>query len=374
MRENQQNCVQVREHKKPDSSILLEIELNNPKKLNVLNLDIIYNLNKTIKAWQNRTDLSVVFIHSAGEKAFCAGGDVVEVYSKILEYRNKGLDPALAVKDFFQTEYETDYMLFNFQKPVILWGNGIVMGGGMGLFMASSYPILTETSRLAMPEISIGFFPDVGASYFLNQIPQEFGRYLALTGCHLNASEACFLNLTNWTFLQKDKPMLFDFLKKNSFKNKFEFHNKFNEFYKKPQFLIEQNCWIKTFKEEIVKALKFKSLEAFYDYFSQIQLENKKWEKNRQNFLKASPRSLALIFEQLKRSKNQKDLKVLFEMEMVIALHMARSSDLSEGVRALLIDKTDDPQWSPNRIEDLEQSEIDRYFQEEEGWNCSLQV
>lgn len=374
MPEEKQNLIQVKEHKKPDQSILLEIELNNPKKLNVLNREMIFGLNKILKKWQSREDLSALFIHSTGDRAFCAGGDVSEVYFKILESKKQGADPALAVQDFFQVEYETDYMLFNFPKPVILWGSALVIGGGLGLFMASSYPIVTETSLLAMPEISIGFFPDVGASYFLNQIPNNFGRYLALTACPLNARESCFLNLTKWAFLQKDKSLVFDFLQETSFKNKLEFHNKFNDFYKKPNFLLEQDCWIKDFQKEIEGALVFKNLKAFYDYLSQSNLEDKKWEKNRQNFLKASPTSLALIFEQLKRSKKEQELKDIFEMELIIAMRMAEADDFSEGVRALLIDKSKDPKWNPARIEDLDPAEINKYFEPKKHWNYSLRV
>ena len=358
-----QEFIQFREHKKPDGSILLEIELNHPKKLNILNLEMIVTLNKKIKEWQNKKELSAVFIHSSGDRAFCAGGDVTQVYWTILESKKRGEDPALAAKDFFQTEYETDYMLFQFPKPVVLWGNGIVMGGGMGLFMASSHPIVTETSLLSMPEISIGFFPDVGSSYFLNQIKNDLGRYLALTACHLNAREACFLNLTKWACFHKEKHNVFDFLLDSSFRDKEEFNNKFKEFYKKPKFLLDQNCWIRDFQKDIEKALEFKDLRSFYHYFSKAEIENKKWEQNRQNFLKASPTSLAIVFEQLKRAKNQQDLKSLFEMEALIAMHQVQNHDFPEGIRALLIDKTKDPRWKPSHIEDLKQSEIDKYFQ-----------
>ena len=369
-----QELINFREHKKSDNSVLLEIELNNPRKLNVLNMEMIFSLNRKIKEWKDKKELDAVFIHSSGDKAFCAGGDVAQVYSFILESKKEGKDPALAVKDFFQMEYETDYMLSQLYPPVILWGSGVVMGGGMGLFMASSHPIVTETSRLAMPEVSIGFFPDVGASYFLNQIENDMGRYLALTACHLNASEACFLNLTQWACLQKDKQNVFDFLLESSFKSREGFNDKFNDFYKKPLFLIEQDCWIRDFQKNILRTLEFKNLKSFYDYISKVELEDQKWEHNRWNFLKASPTSLAVVFEQLKRAENQKDLKSLYEMEITMAMHKARSLDFSEGVRALLIDKTKNPKWNPFHIKDLQQTEIDKYFIADKSWNNSLRV
>ena len=363
-----------KERKKSDSTVLLEIQLNNPSKLNALNLEMIQKLNQELKKWKDREDLSAVFIHSEGERAFCAGGDVAQLYSKIKADRDKRLDPALSAKNFFHTEYETDYMLSQFPKPVVLWGNGVVMGGGMGLFMSSSYPIATESSLFAMPEVSIGFFPDVGASYFLTQIPNRLGLYLALTACRFNARSAQFLNLTQWFFNSKDKQKVFDFLRDSSFKNGADFDIQFKDFYQKPEFLSTQTCWIENFKAEILKALEFKNLDSFYDYFSQAVLEDKQWEQNRQNFLKASPSSLAVVFEQFKRANRQTDRKALFEMEAAIALNMSCRFDFPEGVRALLIEKTKDPQWKPDNIDNIIPEEIDKYFIPKESWDCSLKV
>ena len=120
--------------------------------------------------------------------------------------------------------------------------------------------------------------------------------------------------------------------------------------------------------------MEFKDIKSFYNYFSKAKREDKKWEQNRQNFLKASPTSLAVIFEQFKRAREQKDLKSLFEMEATIAMNKARNSDFPEGIRALLIDKTKDPKWKPSRVEDLESSEIEKYFKTPEDLDCSLRV
>ena len=194
---------------------------------------------------------------------------MAQLYSDIKVSREKGLDPALSAQDFFHTEYETDYMLSQFPKPIVLWGNGIVMGGGMGLFMSSSHPIATENSLFAMPEVSIGFFPDVGASYFLSQIPHRLGQYLALTACRFKARSAQFLNLTPWFFYHADKQKLFNFLKDMAFTNKEDFDIQFKSFYKQPDFLSAQDCWIESFKKEILKALEFRDINSFYNYFSQ---------------------------------------------------------------------------------------------------------
>ena len=129
----------------------MEIELDNPQKLNVLTFDMIKNLNKGIRQWKDRKDLSALFIHAKGERAFCAGGDVVQIRSLILQGQAEKKDPAAVTQDFFQTEYETNYILAHFPKPVILWGSGIVMGGGMGTFygLFSSYCYRNKPSGYA---------------------------------------------------------------------------------------------------------------------------------------------------------------------------------------------------------------------------------
>lgn len=368
------NMILFREHKKADDSFLLEIKLNNPAKLNVLNKEIIFSLNKEMKKWRDREDLSAVFIHSEGEKAFCAGGDVSQIYSSILEAKKEGSQPAKAVQAFFQKEYEVNYMLSQMSVPVVLWGDGFVIGGGMGLFMSASHPVVTEFSRLSMPEVSIGFFPDVGASYFLNQIPKNFGLYLALTASSLNASSALFLKLTKWDFLQKDKALVFDFMKNSLFQSKEEFNSKFNDLHKKAKKLPELTCWLKEFQNDISQILETKDFKEFYRHFSNEKKEDKKWERNRQNFLKASPTSLAVVSEQLKRAKNQKDRRALFEMELILAMNYSRNSDFPEGVRALLIDKTKDPKWCPANIEEITEEDVEEYFIADPSWNISLNV
>ena len=356
----QEDLILFKEHRKADSSVLAEIQLNNPKKLNVLNLEMIQAMNKKVREWGKREDISVLFIHSAGERAFCAGGDVVQVCSAIEENKKQGESLSLSVRSFFQTEYETDYRIHCFKKPVVVWGSGIVMGGGMGLLMAASHPILTETSLLAMPEIHIGFFPDVGASYFLNKIRNNIGWYLALTACRLNAVEARYLNISSWIWKNKEKQSFLNFLLGTSFNGREDLDGKLRSFYE--PCLPEQENGIRQFEVEIIKALESKDLLQLSEYLFCCETNNKKWEQNRKNFFKASPTSLAVVFEQWNRSKNEKNLETLLKMELGIALHMAESHDFPEGVRALLIEKTGKPKWKPARIEDVNPPDIQKYF------------
>lgn len=363
------------EHKSANKNIVLEIQINNPEKLHVLNIDILQQLHKQLNLWEKNKDLRAIFIHATGDRAFCAGGDIVQLYQAILTSKNPSQNPDPLVRNFFKTEYEINHRLFHFPKPVIVWGNGFVIGGGMGLFMSSSHSILTENSLLSMPEISIGFFPDVGASYFLNQIPKNIGLYLALTAYKLNASEAHYLGLSSLALNHSQKTNVFDFLLQADYKDTASFDLLFNKQYPLANFISTQHNWIKTFEKDILQTVKHKDIYSFHKHISHMQKEDKKWEKNRQAFLRASPSSLAIIFEQLNRAKQeQQSFKNSLEMEFCIAMRIACNSDFLEGVRAMLVDKDRNPKWNPASIEDLNITKIQEYFTPEASWHCVLDV
>ncbi len=176
------------EHATQDGHVIAEVKLNAERSLNALTLEMCEEMLPRLRDWATDERVVAVLLDSAGEKAFCAGGDVVNLYKTIT---GEG-DPSFPER-FFETEYRLDFLLHTYPKPVICWGNGIVMGGGMGLLSASSHRIVTETSRLAMPEVTIGLYPDVGASWFLNRLPNGAGRFLAMTGCQINAPDAVHL-------------------------------------------------------------------------------------------------------------------------------------------------------------------------------------
>ena len=236
--------------------------------------------------------------------------------------------------------------------------------------MASSHPIVTEISLLAMPEIRIGFFPDVGVSYYFPQVQKGLGKYLALTACRLNAIETYFLDLTKWVCLNQDKYNVMDLLLTSSFKNKEEWNQKWKSFYKEPDFLLKQNNWINQFQDSIVEALEHKTLKGFFQYLQKTKLDDKKWQSNRENFLISSPTSLSVTWELFERSKHLKELKSFFEMELKIALNMTRHFDFPEGIKALLVDKIKNPKWQPGTIEEVNPAEIDSYFTEEKLDTC----
>lgn len=167
------------------------ITLNAEKALNALNQSMIDLLLQQFSDWRDSDDVVAVFMQGSGEKAFCAGGDVRALRQAVIDGKPE------VPGHFFATEYRVDYLIHTYPKPVICWGNGIVMGGGIGLMAGADFRVVTDTSMLAMPEISIGLYPDVAGSWILSHLPARLGLFMALTGCRLNAADAIYVGLAN---------------------------------------------------------------------------------------------------------------------------------------------------------------------------------
>ena len=192
--------------------------LNAERSLNALSLEMVELHYNKLKEWQERDDVSVIVLEGAGEKAFCAGGDVVQLHNaaKVAGPGNIAKD----VEQFFAKEYKLDYLIHKYEKPILLWGHGIVMGGGLGLLAGASHRVVTERSRIAMPEITIGLYPDVGGSYFLNKMPPGVGMFLGLTGASFNAADAKYVNLADHFVCSSRKDSLLEHLLTISWGNK----------------------------------------------------------------------------------------------------------------------------------------------------------
>ena len=166
--------------------------LDAEKSLNALSLPMINALSDQLDAWAKEPQIVCVLLRGNGVKAFCAGGEVRSLVEACRAH--PGEVPPLAAQ-FFAAEYRLDFNLHTYPKPLICWGHGYVLGGGMGLLQGASIRIVTPSSRLAMPEISIGLYPDVGASWFLSRLPGKLGLFLGLTGAHMNGRDAIDLDL-----------------------------------------------------------------------------------------------------------------------------------------------------------------------------------
>lgn len=337
------------------------ISLNAPRTLNALNLEIILSLREILGSWEKDPRIAAVFIDGKGEKAFCAGGDVKRIHAFISQARAAGQDPGPLCQVFFENEYRLDYAIHVYPKPLIVWGDGIVMGGGIGVMAGASHRVVTETTMLAMPEISIGLYPDVAASYFLPRMPGRIGLFLGLTAARFQAGDALFVGLADHFVPRGAKDSLLAQLRAT----RFEAPSSAEQVTKAllavgseaPASILKQrqseiDAWTAGADVEGIVA-RFKALDP--------AVEDSFLTAARQSLLSGSPTSLKLTFEQYQRSKGI-SLKAAFEQELVLSLQCCLHHDFAEGVRALLIDRDNAPNWSPRAIKDVSSKQVEQHF------------
>ncbi len=345
--------------------------LNAPRALNALSLEMIDQLLAKFENWAVDEQIAAVWLEGTGDKAFCAGGDIVALYRSMTEYTG-GTDPAKEnpyAERFFTTEYKLDYLIHTYPKPLIVWGNGIVMGGGMGLFAGAAFRVVTESSRLAMPEVTIGLYPDVGGSWFLNRMPGRCGLFLGLTGAHFNATDALFVGLAD-RFITNDK--------RNKVLAALE-----EAPWRKDHFRTVSQV-LRKFEAESLTELPAAQVEANFAEIQQLtdadsDLERAKkiaayagedkWLKRAAASLAAgSPTAMLLIQEQLRRTRHA-SLQEVFRQELNLSVQASLKGEFAEGIRALLIDKDKKPRWNYPSVDAVEQQWIDSFF--EPLWSVS---
>ncbi len=367
--------VLFKEHLKSDGSFIGEIQLNRPKALNALDMEIVSAITEYLNKWQARPNLSAVFLHGAG-KSFCVGGDVKSIFFTIQAAKREKKDIKKTLQPFFTSEYRLDYLLHSYSRPVIVWGDGLVMGGGVGLLLSGSHMILSENTSVSMPEIAIGFFTDVGSSYFLSRLNDGIGWFLALTGYRCNymetrqlfngiSSEATTNKKEVFCFHALDKEKILKLLISSAFKTTQDLNSLLRNMEKNSNILsVSVENWLQDNKEDIYHLVQSKNIQVIYQNFkSKLWKKDGKGYESQQAILKASPTSLGIICELLKRAEN-KNLKDVFQMDLTVAINIAiHSIDFIEGVRARLVDKTGSPKWQPSQLEQLKEIDIQQYFQ-----------
>ncbi len=337
------------------------ITLNSEKTLNALSLPMIKELKVILSEWEASPDIVCIFLQGAGEKAFCAGGDIRKLYDAIIA--QKTIDAAKVPQDcldFFSEEYKVDYAIQTYPKPIIVWGHGIVMGGGIGLMAGASHRIVTEKSKLAMPEITIGLYPDVGGTWFLNCMPSAYGLYTGLTGARLDASDCIFLNLADYYVPSSAKEDLLNALEKT------EWTEDNHETVSKILENLSGNAGLPASQaalhQPFIKQFEgVGSLEQFRDILFQYPDKDDWINSGIKNFEAGSPSSAHIIFRQLCQGKNL-SLEEVFRSELNLSCQCCIHPDFAEGVRALLVDKDQSPRWQPAMLKDLTQEWVDSYF------------
>lgn len=321
--------------------------LNQPTSLNGLSLPMVDLLTEKLDAWADDPAIAFITLRGAGDKAFCAGGDLHSLHRSIS--RDSGTaqsidDYALA---FFSREYRLDYRIHAYPKPVLCWGHGIVMGGGMGLMAGASHRVVTEASRLAMPEIGIGLFPDVGGTWMLSHAPGHTGRFLALTGANLGAADAVYAGFADIAIAQHDAQAVFAALVAQAWNGDAQsdaatLHRLLRGFALQT---LEPGP-LQRFRTQIDACCGTPSLEEAVAALLASELDDPWWQRAKAALTAGCPSSTRLSWE-LQQRASRLSLAEVFRLELNAAMGCAAHGDFAEGVRALLIDKDKQPHWNP---------------------------
>ena len=339
--------------------------LNAEKSLNALTLPMIRLLDPQLRAWAEDPAIALVVLQGAGEKAFCAGGDIKSLHRALVEH--PGALPNLPNCEFFSEEYRLDYLIHTYAKPILVWGGGVVMGGGLGLMAGASHRVVTETSRVAMPEITIGLFPDVGGSYFLSRMKDGIGIFLALTGASINAHDLKIAGLADHFLRATDREALFERLAGQDWSasaddNRQRLTALLQGFEQQAAASLPAANLAKH-AELIQQLTQADSLAAVYTQLTGYSGDEVWLQRAAKALAAGSPTTAGLVWELLHRAKTL-DLADVFRLELIVALQCCAHPDFAEGVRALLIDKDGRPSWTPPTFADLTPAWIDEHFVE----------
>ena len=336
--------------------------LNAPKSLNALSLEMIRQLDAKLEAWAVDRSIVAVWLEGSGDKAFCAGGDVVALYRSLTEEgenRGAGRD-GLFAETYFATEYRLDYRIHTYPKPLMVWGDGIVMGGGLGLMAGGFQRLATETTRIAMPEITIGLYPDIGASWFLGRMPRGVGAYLGLTGAQLNARDALDLGLAD-RFIPRDRRAVLlaalteaDYGDRSLAALRAGGQTALDE-HEDRRAAPAGQVWphldhIQTLVGRVDAATAVSRILRDSDDDSWLAA-------NRARLEVGCPMSAELVWRMLERHAHS-GLADAFRDELGLSVQCCRQGDFVEGVRALLVEKDKSPRWQHASVAEVPQADI----------------
>ncbi|WP_296403110.1 enoyl-CoA hydratase/isomerase family protein [Psychrobacter sp.] len=338
-----------------------EMVLNSPKSLNALSVEMCQLMSAQLTQWQTDDAVIAIVLRGSGDKAFCAGGDIRRLYDSMLD--NPPMPNPYAT-DFFGSEYALYRQMHFYDKPIVLWGNGIVMGGGMGLMAACSHRIVTDSTKFAMPEISIGLFPDATGSWFLQRMPAKTGLFLGLTGALCNANDAKFTNLAEYAVGSNDYEQVIEALQSAPWQSTSPKSPLYSSAHR-----LAHEC-LSHLEQRLQPELKPSKLAQYWrsiqvlmvsgglqEIDALLQDDEKlahidakfavdSWAQRAiATYRQGCPVTACLTYEQYHKVKDFSLEQVLY-FEANVAVHCANNPDFKEGVRALLIDKDKSPNWS----------------------------
>ena len=321
------------------------ISLNRPKALHALTLEMCHAMSAALSEWASDDGVEAVIIDHAEGRGFCAGGDIAFLRNSALN------DEGVSGRRFFHDEYQLNHLLFTYPKPVIAFMDGITMGGGVGIAMPARHRVATENTRLAMPETGIGLFPDVGGGWYLSRLGGRLGQFLALTGARLDGAEVCWAGLATH-YLPSEKLAE---ARARIVEHPGRIAGILAEMAEKPpEARIEGNA------EAIARHF---ASDRYEDILGSLEAEDSEWaDKELATLHTKSPQTCKVALRQLATSAELTDFADNMAMEYRIASRVLTRPDFAEGVRAVIVDKTNDPQWDPATPEDVTDDLLDAIF------------
>jgi enoyl-CoA hydratase len=320
------------------------ITLNRPQALHALTTAMCQEMTEALLSWRTDPAVELVLLDHAGERGFCAGGDI-----RMLA--ESGAGDGFLARQFFFVEYRLNHLLFEYEKPVVTIMDGVTMGGGVGLAMPSRYRIATERTTFAMPETGIGLFPDVGGGWFLPRMPGHAGLWLALTGARIKAADCELLGIAT-DYVESAK---IPDLKAAIIADPAAVETLLTEFEGdagRPPFAAHQDQVDHLFGKESVEAI-----------VAALEAEGSDWAKAQLATLGAkSPQTLKVAFRQLQLGGAMSGFAENMAMEYRVGARVVQRHDFLEGVRAVIVDKDNAPRWNPPTLSGVEDAMIDAIF------------
>ncbi|WP_313444053.1 enoyl-CoA hydratase/isomerase family protein [Brevundimonas sp.] len=334
-----------------DAEIITRIEngvgritLNRPKAIHALNRAMCEAMTEALLAWRSNPSISSILVDHAGERGFCAGGDIRMI-------AESGAGDASVAKAFFLAEYRLNHLMFDYPKPIIAIVDGIVMGGGVGISEPADIRVATERTTYAMPETGIGLFPDVGGGWFLPRLPGQTGVWLALTGARLKAADTVALGIhTHFVPADRVEALKADLMGEAA----------------DPSSVVARHAEdagpmpLSAHREAIDRLFAFDTVE---EIFQALEADGSDWALKQLETLKTkSPQSLKVSLRQIRTGATLNSFADNMAMEYALGGRVVRTHDFQEGVRAVIVDKDNAPKWSPAKLSGVTDETLDALF------------
>ena len=345
------------------------VTFNVPATLNSITLEMVDLLQEQLHAWRADDDIAAIFMEGAGDKAFCAGGDVQALHQSAVATPGGPCDYA---ESFFEREYRMNYALHTYHKPIICWGHGIVMGGGLGVMAGCSHRVVTQKTRIAMPEVTIALFPDVGGTWFLNHMPGRAGLFLALTGASINAADAIYTGIADRFIASERKPEVLQQLLRQDWSTDAAANHALVRHTLRP--FAEQSIGqcpggqVEPHLGTINTLCDGDDIHEIIDNIVSQQTQDPWLARARDSLSHGSPLAALWIFRQLLATRHA-SLREVFQAEIQLVTNIVRHPEFAEGVRALLIDKDRSPAWQYKKSRDIPAEVMNSFFKAPWGGN-----